>query len=95
MRTGEIQVGSTITNGNGAVRVTARSTGDPGWLGKYISLGGGSLTGVPCLVQESDLQFWRHVPFEWAPIPDARIEERYVWSADLRALEHEVRGVQQ
>lgn len=92
METREIQDGSTITNGECAVRVTEPSHGyEPGWLGLYISLAGGSMTGTPCIIPEADLAHYRHVPFEWRELEAAGIEERYVWRQDCRALVHEIR----
>lgn len=36
---------------------------------------------------------WRHVPFEWAEVPDAGLEERYVWSRGYRYLQRETRRI--
>lgn len=85
----DVQVGSTITDGACAVRVTEQA-GDS-WIGIYISFGSGDLTGVT--VQVDDPRLWHHVPFEWTELPGAKLEHRYVWSADWRRLEHEVRGI--
>lgn len=88
-----LQVGSTLTNGNCAVRLTGPSTGEvAGWLGIYISLGSGQMTGVPCLLEEADLNHWSHVPFEWTVLPEVALEHRYIWTPDCRALRHEIRA---
>lgn len=96
----DIQVGSTIMNGSSALRVTARVARNPrwrcaGWEGINIPLeqfGGNpnTLGFVPDYVISS----WRHVPFEWAPCPGGQVEERYVWSANWRFLQREVRRVE-
>lgn len=90
MITEEIQVGSTITDGECSMRVTGRQDGE--WIGIYISHSTGTMTGTGVVVFDDQLWHWRHVPFEWREVPQAGIEERYVWSADWRRLEHEVRS---
>jgi hypothetical protein len=89
----QIQVGSTLTNGNSAIRVIERGTGEfPGWLGLFISLGNGTLTGAPVFLADKDMSTWDHVPFEWATLPEVLLEHRYVWTPDCRALRHETRA---
>jgi hypothetical protein len=90
MLSSEVQVGTTITDGEKAVRVT-RQFGRDGWVGIYISFRSGKLTGMECLVPIEELACWQPVPWEWTPLESAGIEHRYVWSADCRALEHEIR----
>jgi hypothetical protein len=92
----QIQTGSTITNGYGAMRVTGRSEEpfEPGWLGLYISLGSGELTGTQVIVPDRDLPIWRHVPFEWTRVAGTGLAERYVWSGDHRRLVRQVRQAQ-
>jgi hypothetical protein len=46
---------------------------------------------MECLVPIEELACWQPVPWEWTPLESAGIEHRYVWSADCRALEHEIR----
>jgi hypothetical protein len=97
MDTSEVQVGSTITNGSSALRVTERVEqdprwGTPSWAGINISLeqfGGnpGTRTSVPDYLLGS----WRNVPFEWTPVVGGGLEERYVWSPTYRWLQREVR----
>jgi hypothetical protein len=87
----DVQVGSTITNGICAVRVTGRESGM--WTGLYISFGSGDMSGVPTAIPDGDLWPWRHVPFEWAELPGSQLEHRYVWSPDWRRLQHEIRGI--
>lgn len=89
----DIQVGSTITDGACAVRVIGRW--DRGWEGVYISLNPpGSMTGAEVLVPDDRLAAWRHVPYEWTPLPEVAMEERYVWDLSWRFLVREVRPVQ-
>lgn len=88
----EIQVGSTMTNGHSAMRITGRDSDQ--WAGIYISLETGTETGAPCGMPDHMLRkHWRHVPFEWTPLGDSGLEERYVWTADHRALRHETRAL--
>jgi hypothetical protein len=89
MLSSQIQVGSTITNGECAVRVT--ECHEAGWKGIFISLSSGRLTGTTCLVPIEELSIWQPVAWEWTALEGAGIEHRYVWIADGRALEHQVR----
>lgn len=86
----DLQVGSTITDGVLALRLTERSA--TGWRGYAIpvapaSYPAGSIEQVP----DGQLWAWRHVPFEWRPMTGTPVEERYVWAPSWRALEHEIR----
>jgi hypothetical protein len=90
MLSSEVQIGSTVTNGESAVRVTGRAKSD-GWIGIFISLGSGKLTGTECLVPIEELAVWQPVPWEWTALEGAGIEHRYVWSANCQVLEHEIR----
>jgi hypothetical protein len=98
VKTEEVQIGSTITNGSNAMRVTGRVERDsrwdsPCWRGINISLeqfGGnpGTTTSIPDYL----LSGWRHVPFEWSPVLGCeRLEERYVWNPTYRWLQRDVR----
>lgn len=97
MDTAEVQVGSTITNGSSALRITERVErdrrwGTPSWKGLSIPLEEfGGNPGTTDTVPDYLLGSWRHVPFEWAPVVGGGLEERYVWSADWRRLQREVR----
>lgn len=85
----EVQAGVTVVNDECAVRLTQQVEG--GWLGKYISLGSGRATGTDCLVTDEQLdEAYRTVPWEWAPADDG-FEERFVWTADWKALRQEFR----
>jgi hypothetical protein len=86
---GEVRVGSTITDGVSATRVTDRVQG--GWLGIYISFASGDFTGVGVKIEDEDLPSYRRVPFEWTPVQGSETQERYVWTSDQRALRHETR----
>jgi hypothetical protein len=93
----EVQVGSTITNGSSCIRVTERVEKDPrwgtaGWRGMAIPLEAfGGNAGTSEFVPDYLLTGWYHVPFEWRPCIGGGVEERYVWSADWRRLQREVR----
>lgn len=97
MTTLEIQVGSTITNGSSAMRVTERVESEPrwrvpGWRGLNIGLERfGGNTGSTGFVPDYLLSGWYHVPFEWRALPGGAVEERYVWSANWTHLQREVR----
>lgn len=97
METTDVQVGSTITDGSSALRVTERVEkdprwGTPSWRGMNISLEQfGGNTGMTSTVPDYLLGSWRHVPFEWSPVTGGGLEERYVWSSDWRRLQREVR----
>jgi hypothetical protein len=99
MDTTDVQVGSTITNGSSALRVTERVLKDPrwrvaGWRGLCVSLEEfGGNTGSSAFVPDYLLGSWHHVPFEWAPVTGGALEERYVWSAGCRYLQREVRRI--
>jgi hypothetical protein len=103
MDTSEVQVGSTITNGSSALRITERVErdprwGTPSWRGMCIPLEAfGGNPGTTSTVPDYLLGSWSHVPFEWRRVVGGELEERYVWSADWRRLQREVRpapGVQ-
>lgn len=93
----EVQVGSTITNGSSALRIIERVGKDirwrtPGWRGICVPLEAfGGNPGMTDFVADYLLSSWRHVPFEWAPVVGGGVEERYVWSANWRRLQREVR----
>lgn len=93
----EVQVGSTITNGSSALRVTERVQRDSrwrtsGWRGANVALEEfGGNTGYSTFVPDYLLPSWRHVPFEWAPVVGGGLEERYVWGSGCRWLQREVR----
>lgn len=92
-----VQVGSTITNGSSAIRVTERVARDPrwrtsGWRGLAVPLETfGGNAGMSEFVADYLLGSWRHVPFEWEPVVGGDLEERYVWTAGYRRLQREVR----
>lgn len=95
----DIQIGSTLTNGSSALRVTERVQRDrhyksPGWRGLNIALEGfGGNTGMTSFLPDYLVHSWRHVPFEWAPVLGSRdLEERYVWLGTR--LQREVRKVE-
>jgi len=93
----DIQVGSIITNGSRAVRITERIQGDRGivWKGAHISLDQFEVgTGTTTFLAEVTLQEWRHVPFEWRAVVGGQLEERYVWGEGCRWLQREVRRVE-
>jgi hypothetical protein len=97
MDTAEVQVGSTITNGSSALRITERVAhdrrwGTPSWRGMCIPLEAfGGNPGTTDTVPDYLLGSWHHVPFEWRPVTGGALEERYVFSADWRRLQREVR----
>lgn len=98
MNTKDVQVGSTITNGSSAMRITEKVSRDPryrapGWRGLCIPLEEfGGNAGMTDFVPDYLLGSWRHVPFEWSLVLGSRdLEERYVWTADWRRLQREVR----
>lgn len=96
----EIQVGSTITNGSSAIRVTERVEKDPiwqasGWRGLDIPLEAfGGNPGTTSFVPDYIARSWRHVPFEWTPVVGGQVEERYVWAPGWRHLQREIRRSQ-
>ena len=93
----EVQVGSTISNGSSCIRVTERVEkdarwGTAGWRGLCIPLEAfGGNAGSSEFVPDYLLSGWYHVPFEWRPCVGGGVEERYVWTADWRRLQREVR----
>lgn len=90
MNRDDVQIGSTLTNGCHAVRITGPSVG--GWLGLHIEIDGtGRMTGTPCEVRRDRLKFYRPVPFEWKRLGGSGVAERYVWSSNWRRLEHQLR----
>lgn len=96
MNRDDVQIGSTITNGASALRITEQVAKDPrwrtsGWRGMNISLEEfGGNQGMTSFVPDYLLDGWHHVPFEWREIP-GRMEERYVWEPRWRWLNREVR----
>lgn len=97
---GDFQVGSTITDGSRAIRLTHRSSKSArwetqGWHGVHIAIlhGLSSDTGAPDFVPDYLLDSWRHVPFEWSPRAGGVLEERYVWTSDCWRLRYETRLV--
>jgi hypothetical protein len=99
MNTDDVDPGSTITNGSSALQVTRRvekdrTWGTPSWEGVSIPLEAfGGMAGMTTAVPDYLLGSWHHVPFEWAPVVGGGLEERYVWTADWRQLQREVRKV--
>jgi hypothetical protein len=99
MSTLEVQVGSTITNGSSALRVTERVKkdarwGTPGWRGMCIPLERfGGNAGMSDFVPDYLLIGWYHVPFEWRACVGGQVEERYVWADSWRRLQREVRRI--
>lgn len=87
----EIQIGSTLTNGNTVVRVTHRR--ENGWGGLYISLSQHRerYTGQPYLIHDYLVGSWDHIPFEWSPLPGSGLEHRYKWQRGCRWIRHELR----
>lgn len=92
-------VGSTVTNGISALRLTSREEKDPrwktsGWRGMNVPLEEyGGNPGTTAFIPDYLLSSWRHVPFEWTPVVGGGLEERYVWSSDWRRLQREVRTI--
>lgn len=92
-----VAVGSTITNGSSALRLTSHEERDAswqtsGWRGINIPLEAfGGNPGTSAFVPDYLLGSWRHVPFEWAPVVGGGLEERYVWAPGYRRLQREVR----
>lgn len=88
----EVKVGSTITNGSVAVRVTKRGLRPGGWYGLHAALQQfGDGTGTKVFIPDHLLPGWRHVPFEWVDCPGGQEQERYVWGKGCRWLERETR----
>lgn len=100
----EIQVGSTVMNVGSTVmnelavlRITERVEEDPrwktsGWRGQYIPLSTRLfIVAHTGFIPDFLVHRWQHVPFEWRPVAGGATEERYVWTADYRHLEREVR----
>lgn len=95
MNRDDVQIGSTITNGSSAIRVTERVEKDPryktsGWRGIVVPLEEFGNRGVTSFVPDYLLESWHHLPFEWRAIP-GNMEERYVWATGWRWLNREVR----
>ena len=93
----DVQIGSTITNGASAIRVTERVAKDPrwktsGWRGIVVPLEEFGNRGTTTFVPDYLLGSWHHLPFEWRALPGASQEERYVWAAGWRWLNREVRS---
>lgn len=91
----DVQIGSTITNGASAIRVTERVAKDPrwktsGWRGIVVPLEEFGRRGVSAFVPDYLLGSWHHLPFEWRAIP-GNLQERYVWAPGWRWLNREVR----
>lgn len=99
MKTEDIQVGSTITNGSEALRITEKVIkdvrwGTPGWRGINIPTEQyGGNPGTTSFVPDYLVGSWCDVPFEWTPCTGGGVEERYVWTPDWRRLQREVRRV--
>lgn len=97
MDTADVQVGSTITNGSSALRITERVQrdprwGTPSWRGLCVPLEAfGGNPGMTDSVPDYLLGGWTHVPFEWRPCAGHATEERYVWAPGWRRLQREVR----
>ena len=96
----QIQVGSTITNGSSAIRVTERVEKDPrwkapGWRGLSIPMEAfGGNPGTTTFVPDYLAREWWHVPFEWGPVTGCpELEARYVWADGYRWLQREVRQI--
>lgn len=95
----EIQIGSTITNGVTALRLTDKVNHDqgysrPGWRGIEIALELRTVgAGQSHFIADEALPAWHHVPFEWKPAAPGW-EYRYVWSPDWRYLARETRPVE-
>jgi hypothetical protein len=93
-------VGSTVTNGISALRLTSHEERDTrwktsGWRGMNIPLEEyGGNPGTTAFIPDYLLSSWRHVPFEWSPVVGGALEERYVWTADWRRLQREVRRIE-
>lgn len=96
MNRDDVQIGSTITNGSSAIRVTERVEKDPrwktsGWRGPCIPLEEfGGNRGLSTFVPDYLLDGWRDIPFEWRALP-GDMEERYAWTAGWLWLRREVR----
>lgn len=95
MNRDDVQIGSTITNGASALRITERVAKDPrwktsGWRGIVVPLEEFGNRGVTSFVPDYLLDGWHHLPFEWRKIPGG-MEERYVWAPGWRWLNREVR----
>jgi hypothetical protein len=95
----EIQVGSTITNGSSAIRVTERVAkdqrwGTPGWRGECIRLEQFGNASMSDFVPDYLLSGWYHLPFEWRACIGGQVEERYVWSPRWTHLQREVRRIE-
>lgn len=90
-------VGTYITNGASAGRVTELVERDPRWKtdGVRVSnigleLFGGNV-GQTSFVPGYLLGSWAEIPFEWAPVKGSDdLVERYVWRDNWRRLEREV-----
>lgn len=91
MNASEMFGGLTVVNDECAVRLTKRV--ETGWVGVYISLSSGELTGHDCILLDEFVSEYRPVPWEWAPAGDG-LEERYRWSVPgYRSLERQTRPV--
>lgn len=99
MNRDDVQIGSTITNGASALRITERVAKDPrwktsGWRGIVVPLEEFGNRGVTSFVPDYLLGSWHHLPFEWRAILGGGLEERYVWAPGWRWLNREVRPSQ-
>lgn len=96
MNRDDVQIGSTITNGSSALRITERVERDArwktsGWQGINVPLEEfGGNRGMSSFVPDYLLGSWHHLPFEWRALPGDQ-EERYVWASGWRWLNREVR----
>ena len=90
----DLQPGTTIVKNGHAVRLTHRSESGDGWIGTYISLTNGAMTGTDCLVEDESLPHYQPVPWEWTELEGSGLEHRYVWADGWRTLKHETRAAQ-
>lgn len=93
----EVQPGSTITNGISAMRLerhVAREGrwGIEGWRGVVVALEpyGGPTGALSFLPDYLVRQTFCHVPFEFSPVPQTELMERYVWGIGCRFLTRQV-----
>jgi hypothetical protein len=93
----EVQGGSTITNGVSALRLERQVPregrwGIAGWQGFSIALEAfGGTTGTRTFLPDYLVRTWRHVPFEWSPVPGGGLVERYRWDKGCARLCREIR----
>ena len=96
----KIEIGSIITNGSSALRITERVAkdrkwGTAGWRGVCIPLERfGGMTGMSDFIPDYLVRSWKDVPFDWQPCIGGRVEQRYVWADDSRWLQRQVRRIE-